>query len=74
MVKKRINGEGNVWLLASGKRYRAQYPVGGERRTIGGKTRREVELKLRDALAKRDTNSCEKRTTVSKSNDMDILA
>jgi integrase len=49
-----------VWYVASEKRYRAQYPAGGKRRTISGKTRREVELKLRDALAKRDTNTLEK--------------
>ena len=60
MAKKRINGEGTVWYVPSEKRYRAQYPVGGKRRTISGKTRREVELKLRDALAKRDTNTLEK--------------
>jgi hypothetical protein len=60
MAKKRINGEGTVWFVASEKRYRAQYPAGGKRRTISGKTRREVELKLRDALAKRDTNTLEK--------------
>ena len=60
MAKKRINGEGTVWYVASEKRYRAQYPAGGKRRTISGKTRREVELKLRDALAKRDTNTLEK--------------
>lgn len=60
MAKKRINGEGTVWYVASEKRYRAQYPAGGKRRTISGKTRREVELKLRDALVKRDTNTLEK--------------
>lgn len=60
MAKKRINGEGTVWYVPSEKRYRAQYPAGGKRRTISGKTRREVELKLRDALAKRDTNTLEK--------------
>ena len=60
MAKKRINGEGTVLYVASEKRYRAQYPAGGKRRTISGKTRREVELKLRDALAKRDTNTLEK--------------
>jgi integrase len=60
MAKKRINGEGTVWYVPSEKRYRAQYPVGGKRRTISGKTRREVELKLREALAKRDTNTLER--------------
>jgi len=74
MAKKRINSEGTVLLLASEIRHRAQNPVGGKRRTISGKIRREVELKLRDALAKRDTNTCEKRTTVSKSNNIAILA
>jgi len=60
MAKKRINGEGTVWYAPPEKRSRAQYPVGGKRRTISGKTRREVELKLRDALAKRNTNTLEK--------------
>lgn len=46
MAKKRINGEGTVWYVASEKRYRAQYPVGGKRRTISGKAKREVELKF----------------------------
>ena len=49
-----------MWYVASEKLFRAQYPAGGKRRTISGKTRREVELKLRDALAKRDTNTLEK--------------
>ena len=35
MAKKRINGEGTVWYVASEKRYRAQYPAGGKRRTPG---------------------------------------
>lgn len=60
MAKKRINGEGNVWYVASEKHYRAQYPAGGKRRTTIGKTRSEIELKLGDALAKRDTNTLEK--------------
>jgi len=30
MAKKRINGEGTVWYVASEKRYRAQYPAGGK--------------------------------------------
>jgi hypothetical protein len=60
MAKKRINGEGTAWYVASEKRYRAQYLAGGKRRTISGKTRREVEFKLRDALAKRDSNTLEK--------------
>lgn len=57
MAKKQINGEGIFWYVASEKRYTAQYPAGGKRRTISGKTRREVELKLIDALAKRNTNT-----------------
>jgi integrase len=60
MAKKRINGEGTVWYAASEKRYRAQYPVGDKRRSLSGKTRREVELKLRDALAKRDSHTLER--------------
>jgi len=46
MAKKRINSEGTVWHLASEKRYRAQYPAGGKRRTISGKTRRQIEANL----------------------------
>lgn len=34
MAKKRINGKGTVWFVPSEKRYRAQYPVGGKRRTL----------------------------------------
>lgn len=49
-----------VCYAASEKRYRAQFRAGGKSRTLGGKTRREVELKLRDALAKRVTNALEK--------------
>jgi hypothetical protein len=60
MAKKRINGEGTVWYVASEKRYGAQYLARVKRRTISGKTRREVVLKLRDALVKRDTNTLEK--------------
>jgi len=60
MAKKRISGEGTVRYVASEKRYRAQYPAGGKRRTISGKTRREVDFKLRDTLAKRDSNTLEK--------------
>jgi len=52
MAKKRINSEVNPWYVASEKRYIDQYPTGGKRRTISGKTRRELELKLIDALAK----------------------
>ena len=60
MAKKRINGEGTVWYVASEKRYRAQYPAGGKCRTTSGKTMCEVELKLRDDLAKRNMNTLEK--------------
>ena len=60
MEKKRLNGAGTVWYVESEKRYRAQYPAEGKRRTISGKNRREVEFKLCDALAKRDTNTLEK--------------
>jgi len=44
-----------VLFVASEKRSRAQYPAGGKSRNISGKTSRDVELKLRDALAKRNT-------------------
>jgi len=59
MAKKRIDGEGTVWYAASKKRYRAQYPVGKQRRSLSGKTRREVELKLEEALVKRDSHTLE---------------
>jgi hypothetical protein len=49
-----------VWYLASEKLYRAQYLAVGETGTLSGKTWCEVELKLRDDLAKRDSNTLEK--------------
>ena len=65
MAKKRVNGEGTVWYVPSERRYRAQYPVNGVRRTLSGKTRREVELKLREALSKRDNHTLEKTRKAS---------
>jgi hypothetical protein len=44
---------------------KAQDTAGGKRRTIGGKIRCEVELKLRGAQAKWNTNTLEKARRVS---------
>ena len=45
---------------ASEKQNRVQCPVGGEKRTKPGRTRREVEIKLHETLAKQDTYTLEK--------------
>lgn len=60
MASKRTNGEGTIWNVAFEKRYRAQYLAGGKRRTIIGRAKRKVELKIRDELARRGTNLLEK--------------
>ena len=57
MAKKRINGEGTVWFVPSEKRYRDQYPVGGKRKTTSRKSRCEVDLKLHETPAKRDSKT-----------------
>jgi len=60
MAKTRINDEGTMGFVVFEKRFRAPYQAGGNSRTISGKTRREVEPKVRDALAKREMNTLEK--------------
>ena len=51
MATRRSNGEGTVWYAKTEGRFRAQYPdANGHRRTITGKTKRDVEKKLRLAL------------------------
>lgn len=66
MVKRRSNGEGTIWYASKEGRYRAQYPDAmGRRRTITGKTRKEVEQKLRVALNKRDSNTLEEMTSIA---------
>ena len=66
MAKRRSNGEGTIWYAEKEARYRAQYPdAEGHRRTITGKTRKEVEKQLRIALTKRDSNTLEEMTSVA---------
>src|SRR5215212_2904576 len=57
MAKKRGNGEGGISLLKDGlymARYTVQTPTGAKRKTLYGKTRREVDEKLTKAKADRD--------------------
>ena len=66
MATRRSNGEGTIWFAKSEGRYRAQYPdANGHRRTITGKTRRDVEKKLRIALTKRDSNTLEEMYSIA---------
>ena len=66
MAKRRSNGEGTIWYAEKEARYRAQYPdAEGRRRTLTGKTRKEVEKQLRIALTKRDSNTLEEMTSVA---------
>ncbi len=66
MATRRSNGEGTIWFAKSEGRYRAQYPdANGHRRTITGKTRRDVEKKLRIALTKRDSNTLEEMPSIA---------
>lgn len=58
-MARRINGEGTVWHVPSEKRWRGAYYVGGTRRTLSGKDRKTVEVKLREALTARDNNTLE---------------
>ncbi len=59
MAKKRGNGEGGITLHKKSGLYMARYtvqtPTGPKRKTLYGKTRREVDEKLTKAKADRDT-------------------
>jgi integrase len=50
---RRGRGEGSIYRRKDG-RWVAQYEVGGKRRYIYGKTRKEVATKLTKAMAERD--------------------
>ena len=66
MATRRSNGEGTVWYAKTEGRFRAQYPdANGHRRTITGKTKRDVEIKLRAALTKRDSNTLEEMPSIA---------
>ena len=66
MATRRSNGEGTVWYAKTEGRFRAQYPdAHGHRRTITGKTKRDVEKKLRTALTKRDSNTLEEMASIA---------
>ena len=66
MATRRSNGEGTVWYAKTEGRFRAQYPdANGHRRTITGKTKRDVEKKLRTALTKRDSNTLEEMASIA---------
>ncbi len=57
MAKKRGNGEGSITRRKDGlymARYTVQTPTGPKRKTLYGKTRREVDEKLTKAKADRD--------------------
>src|SRR5688572_24008131 len=57
MAKKRSNGEGSITRRRDGlymARYTVQTPTGPRRKTLYGKTRREVDEKLTKAKADRD--------------------
>src|SRR5829696_2682068 len=57
MTKKRGNGEGGISRRKDGlymARYTVQTPTGAKRKTLYGKTRREVDEKLTKAKADRD--------------------
>ena len=59
-MARRINGEGTVWYVKSEKRWRGQYfDQNKKRRTISGKERKVVEVKLREALTSRDNQTLE---------------
>ena len=58
MAKKNGNGEGGISRRKDGlymARYTVQTPTGPKRKTLYGKTRREVDEKLTKAKADRDT-------------------
>ena len=66
MATRRSNGEGTIWYAKSEGRFRAQYPdANGRRRTLTGKTKRDVEKKLREALNKRDSNTLEEMASIA---------
>ena len=66
MATRRSNGEGTIWYAKTEGRFRAQYPdANGHRRTISGKTKRDVEKKLRLALTKRDSNTLEEMASIA---------
>jgi len=66
MATRRSNGEGTIWYAKSEGRFRAQYPdAHGRRRTLTGKTKRDVEKKLREALNKRDSNTLEEMASIA---------
>jgi integrase len=66
MATRRSNGEGTIWYAKSEGRFRAQYPdASGRRRTITGKTRKDIEKKLRIALTKRDSNTLEEMSSIA---------
>jgi integrase len=57
VAKKRGNGEGSITRRRDGlymARYTVQMPTGPKRKTLYGKTRREVDEKLTRAKADRD--------------------
>jgi integrase len=47
---RRSNGEGSIAKRKDG-RWSAAYTVGGKRKYVYGKTRKEAATKLRDAMA-----------------------
>lgn len=50
-----MNGEGSVFYVGSERRWKASYYDGnGRRRTLSGRTRSDVEARLREALTARD--------------------
>ncbi len=55
--RKRGNGEGSIYRKTDGRwcaQYSVESPGGAKRKTIYGKTRRELAQKLREALSERD--------------------
>jgi integrase len=54
MTKRRGRGEGSIYRRKDGS-WVAQYTVGGKRRYIYGKTRKDVAARLNKAIAERDS-------------------
>jgi integrase len=53
---RRSNGEGSIAKRKDG-RWSAAYTMGGKRKYVYGKTRKEAATKLRDAVAEQDNGN-----------------
>ena len=66
MAKRRSNGEGTVWFSKSENRWRGQFfDAPDHRRNVSGKSRKDVEQKLRISITKRDSNTLEQMPSIA---------